>query len=60
VSRTWLSCLALFATIADVAAADAPAWRRRVDALDLPLTVVEAQPNVAALVSGGVKGVLAK
>ena len=49
-ARCWLSCIALLATIADVAAADAPAWRRRVDALDLPLTVVEAQPTTAFLV----------
>jgi type IV secretory pathway VirJ component len=36
--------------LAGVAAADTPAWRRNVDALGLPLTIVDAEPRRAFLV----------
>jgi type IV secretory pathway VirJ component len=42
--------VALLVACASRAAADAPAWRRNVEALGLPLTVVDADPREAFLV----------
>jgi type IV secretory pathway VirJ component len=49
--RTRLAtAVAACVAVASVAAADAPAWRRNVDALGLPLTVVDAETARAFLV----------
>ena len=48
-ARRWVAALTILVTIG-AAAADTPAWRTRLDALDLPLTVVEAEPTRGFLV----------